>query len=216
MLDAEGVVHVPSHLSDAEAACLPCAGVTAWHATSTSANLKPSDTVLTQGTGGVSLFALQFARTRGTRAMITSSSDAKLARARELGAWELINYVTTPEWGIAARGLTDGVGVDHVVELGGAGTLAQSLRAVRMGGHISMIGVLTGPGQADPRPILMKSVRVNGIFVGSRAMFEDMNEAVSVHGLRPVVDRVFPFGELPAALEYMQSGKHFGKIALSA
>jgi NADPH:quinone reductase-like Zn-dependent oxidoreductase len=214
VLDAEGVVAVPAHLTDEEAATLPCAAVTAWHALMTEGNLQPGDTVLTQGTGGVSLFALQFARLAGARVLITSSSDAKLARAREMGAGDGINYKTTPEWEEKVRELTGGAGVDHVVELGGAGTLGKSLRAVRTGGTISLIGVLAGGGQVNPMPILMKNVRVQGIFVGSRAMFEAMNRAIALHQLRPVVDRVFPFAEIAAALRHLESGAHFGKVCL--
>ena len=151
--------------------------------------------MLVQGTGGVSLFALQFARMAGARVIATSSSDAKLARARELGASDGINYKTTPDWDVAARNLTEGLGVDHVVEVGGAGTLPRSIKAVRLGGHIALIGVLTGGGEVDPRPLLMKNIRLQGIYVGSRAMFEAMNRAIALHKLRPVIDRVFPFDQ---------------------
>ena len=175
ILPASGVVAIPDHLSFEEAATLPCAALTAWHALFDSGHLKPGESVLVQGTGGVSLFALQFAKLAGTRVIATSSSDTKLSRARDLGASDVVNYKTTPEWGKAVLGLTGGAGVDHVVEVGGAGTLGQSLRAVKVGGHVAMIGVLTGAGEAGVTPILMKSVRVQGIFVGSRAMFEDMN-----------------------------------------
>jgi NADPH:quinone reductase-like Zn-dependent oxidoreductase len=216
MLHEDGVVHVPAHLSDEEAASLPCAAVTAWHALITEGGLKPGDTILTQGTGGVSLFALQFAKAAGARVIITSSSDAKLQRARELGAADGVNYKTTPEWEDRVRELTGGAGVDHVVELGGAGTLGKSLKAVRTGGRISLIGVLTGGGQVNPMPILMKNVRVQGIYVGSREMFEAMNRAIALHQLRPVVDRVFPFTEVAAALRHMESGSHFGKVCLRA
>lgn len=215
VLDAEGLVPVPGHLSYEEAATLPCAAVTAWNALVTSGSLRAGDTVLVQGTGGVSLFALQFARMAGARVIATSSSDVKLARVKELGASDGINYKTTPEWGTRARELAGGAGVDHVVEVGGAGTLAQSLKAVRMGGRISLIGVLTG-GQTDPIPILMKSVSVQGIFVGSREMFEAMNRAIALSGLKPVIDRVFPFAAYPQALRHMESGAHFGKIVLRA
>jgi NADPH:quinone reductase-like Zn-dependent oxidoreductase len=214
-LDAQGLVSVPGHLSYEEAATLPCAAVTAWNALFASGNLKADDTVLIQGTGGVSLFALQFARLLAARVIATSSSDAKLARIQELGASDGINYKTTPEWGTRALYLTGGAGVDHVVEVGGAGTLAQSLKSVRMGGRISLIGVLTG-GQIDPIPIIMKSVSLQGIFVGSREMFETMNRVIALNGLRPVIDRVFPFAAYPEALRLMESGAHFGKIVLAA
>jgi NADPH:quinone reductase-like Zn-dependent oxidoreductase len=214
VLDAEGVVPVPAHLTDEEAATLPCAALTAWHALIVEGGLKAGDTVLTQGTGGVSIFALQFARMTGARVIATSSSDAKLARVREMGASDGINYKATPDWEEKVRALTSGAGVDHVVEVGGAGTLGKSLRAVRLGGRISLIGVLAGGGPVNPLPILMKNVRVQGIFVGSREMFEAMNRAIALHQLRPVVDRVFPFTEAREALRYMENGAHFGKICL--
>ena len=215
VLHEDGVVPVPEHLTDEEAATLPCAAVTAWHALIAEGNLKAGDTVLVQGTGGVSLFALQFARLGGARVIATSSSDAKLERARALGASDGINYKATPEWEEKARELTGGAGVDHVVEVGGAGTLAKSLRAVRMNGRISLIGILSGgAGQVNPIPILMKNVRVQGIYVGSREMFEAMNRAIALHKLRPEVDRVFAFAEIREALRHMESGAHFGKICL--
>jgi NADPH:quinone reductase-like Zn-dependent oxidoreductase len=214
VLPADGVVHVPAHLSDEEAATLPCAAVTAWNALVASGGLKAGASVLTQGTGGVSLFALQFARLSGARVIATSSSDAKLARALKMGASDGINYKTNPDWEKKVVELTGSVGVDHVVEVGGAGTLPRSLKAVRMAGTISLIGVLSGAGEINPTPILMRNVRVQGIFVGSREMFEAMNRAISLHQLKPVVDRVFPFDEAREALRYMESGAHFGKIAI--
>lgn len=214
VLDAEGVVPVPEHLSDEEAATLPCAALTAWHALVASGRLKADDTVLTQGTGGVSMFALQFAQLLGARVIATSGSDAKLARLLSLGASDGVNYKTVPEWGPRVRELTRGVGVDHVVEVGGANTLGQSLRAVRMGGRISLIGILSGRGLVDPSLIPMKKVCVQGIYVGSRVMFEAMNATIASHRLRPIMDRVFPFSELPAAFRHLESGAHFGKIAL--
>jgi NADPH:quinone reductase-like Zn-dependent oxidoreductase len=215
VLSEEGVVPVPAHLTDEEAATLPCAAVTAWNALVPSGHVKAGDTLLAQGTGGVSLFALQFARLNGARILITSSRDDKLARALQLGASDGINYKKTPEWEERVRELTNGVGVDHVVEVGGAGTLGKSLRAVRTGGHIALIGVLTGnSGQVNPVPVLMKGVRLQGIYVGSRAMFEAMNRAIALHQLRPVVDRVFPFAEVREAFRYMESGAHFGKICV--
>jgi NADPH:quinone reductase-like Zn-dependent oxidoreductase len=216
VLDAEGLVPVPDHLTDEEAATLPCAAVTAWNAVVASGCVKSGDVVLIQGTGGVSIFALQFARLHGARVIATSSSDDKLGRVLELGASDGINYRQTPEWGQAARKLAGGGGVDHVIEVGGAGTLGESLRAVRMAGQIALIGVLSGMGQMNPLPLLMKHVRLHGIFVGSRAMFEAMNRAIALHQLRPVVDRIFDFHELPAALRHMESGGHFGKICLRA
>jgi NADPH:quinone reductase-like Zn-dependent oxidoreductase len=209
-----GLVLLPDHLTFEEGATLPCAAVTAWNALFEHGGLRAGETVLVQGTGGVSLFALQFARIAGARVIATSSSDEKLERARTLGASDGINYNTTPDWDARARELT-GRGVDHVVEVGGAGTLSRSLRAVRMGGHVSMIGVLTGgSAEVNTLPILMKTVRVQGIFVGSRAMFEAMNRAISQHAMRPVVDRVFPFEQTPDAYRHMESGAHFGKIVI--
>jgi NADPH:quinone reductase-like Zn-dependent oxidoreductase len=214
VLSEESVVPVPEHLSDEEASTLPCAAVTAWNGLVVSGHVKPGDSVLVQGTGGVSLFALQFARLAGARVIATSSSEEKLAKVRAMGASDGINYRTTAEWGDPVRQLTGGRGVDHVIEVGGAGTLAQSLRAVRTSGHIALIGVLTGHGQFNPVPILMKGVRVSGIYVGSRDMFEVMNRAISLHQLRPVIDRVFPFASAPDAFRHMESAAHFGKIVV--
>lgn len=215
VLGEDGVVGVPEHLTDEEAACLPCAALTVWHALFTKGGLKAGETVLVQGTGGVSLFALQFAAMTGARVIATSSSDEKLARAIQMGASDGINYKQTPEWDKRVRELTDGVGVDHVVEVGGAGTLARSLRAVRRGGTVSLIGVLSGnAGEVNPLPILMNGIRVQGIYVGSGEMFEAMNRAISVRELRPVVDRVFPFEEAREAFRYMESAAHFGKISV--
>lgn len=214
VLDEDGVVHVPEYLTDEEGATLPCAAVTAWNALITSGGVKAGDTVLVQGTGGVSIFALQFAQLLGARVIATSSSDEKLESVRQLGAWETINYQQTPDWGKKVQELT-AIGVDYVVEVGGAGTLNQSLRAVRYGGQISLIGVLSGgSGEISTASILRKNVRVQGIYVGSREMFKAMNKAIAFHKLYPVVDRVFPFSEAPEALKYMESGAHFGKICI--
>lgn len=216
VLSEEGVVKTPAHLSDEEAATLPCAAVTAWSALVGEGNLRAGETVLLQGTGGVSIFALQIARLFGARTIITSSREEKLARCRELGADEGINYRETPEWGEKVRELTGGLGVDHVVEVGGGGTFAQSLKAIKVGGTISVIGALTG-GVAAGLPltqILMQKVRVQGILVGSRDDFEAMNRAIALHGLRPVLDRFFPFEDARAAFEHMASGSHFGKIVV--
>ncbi|MFO0876903.1 MAG: NAD(P)-dependent alcohol dehydrogenase [Gemmataceae bacterium] len=214
VLSEQSVVPVPEHLSDEEASTLPCAAVTAWNGLLEAGRVRPGDTVLVQGTGGVSLFALQFARLAGARVIATSSSEEKLARVQALGASNGINYRTTPEWGESVRHLTHGRGVDHVVEVGGAGTLAQSLRAVRTGGHLALIGVLSGYGQFNPLPILMKGVRVCGIYVGSREMFESMCRAIHLHQVRPVIDRVFSFREAVAAFRHMESAAHFGKIVI--
>ena len=209
----EGLVRVPDHLSYEEAATLPCAAVTAWNALETFGNVKSGDTVLTMGTGGVSIFALQFAKASGARVIATSSDDAKLARLREMGADETINYRTVPDWEKDVLRLTGGAGVDHVVEIGGAGTLNKSVASARVGGQVALIGVLT-QGDFNPIAVLMKSVTLQGIFVGSRAMFEDMNRSISANGLRPVIDRTFSFGEVRQALQHLESGRHFGKIVI--
>lgn len=212
----DGLVHFPAHMTHEEAATLPCAAVTAWQGQVTKGGMKAGDTILVQGTGGVSIFALQFGIMAGARVIITSSSDEKLARARQLGAWETINYKTTPEWGKRVLELTNGEGVDHVVEVGGAGTLEQSFQATCVGGTISLIGVLTGfAGKVDPYPVLRKGLRLQGIYVGSREMFEAMNKALAIHQTKPVIDRIFPFAETREALKYMESAAHFGKIVIT-
>jgi NADPH:quinone reductase-like Zn-dependent oxidoreductase len=170
---------------------------------------------LLQGTGGVSIFALQFAKALGARALITSSHDQKLSRALALGADGGTNYKVHPDWDKWAREQCGGTGVDIVVEVGGAGTLERSIKAVRIGGHIALIGVLAGTGAFNPIQLLMKAVRVQGVFVGSRAMFEDMNRLIVGEGIRPVIDRVFPFSESVAAFKYLESGSHFGKVVIS-
>jgi NADPH:quinone reductase-like Zn-dependent oxidoreductase len=213
-LPESGLVKVPDHLSFEEASTLPCAALTAWHALMEGGGLKAGQSVLIQGTGGVSLFALQFATMAGARVIATSSSDAKLARVRDLGASDGINYKTTPDWDVAARNLTEGRGVDHVIEVGGAGTLPRSMKAVKLGGHIALIGVLGGGGEIDPRPLLMKNIRLQGIYVGSRAMFETMNRAIALHKLKPIIDRVFPFDQAVAAYQHLESGTHFGKVVI--
>jgi NADPH:quinone reductase-like Zn-dependent oxidoreductase len=216
VFEEDGLVKAPAHLTDAQAASLPCAAVTAWHALFEEGPHFSGDTVLVQGTGGVSLFALQFAKQAGLSVIVTSSSDAKLERARTLGADETINYKTTPDWEEAARKLTGGLGVDHVIEVGGSDTLPRSLKAVRMGGTVSVIGVLSGVGDTvGPRGLLVNSLRLQGIYVGSRAMFERMNRAIEAGKLQPVVDRVFPFAEALEAYRHMESQKHFGKICIS-
>jgi NADPH:quinone reductase-like Zn-dependent oxidoreductase len=215
LLEENGVVPVPAYLTDEEAATLPCAALTAWNALVNYGGLKAGDTVLVQGTGGVSIFALQFARLMGARVIVTSSSDEKLARAEKLGASAGVNYRTHPKWEDAVRELTGGIGVDHVVEVGGAGTLAQSFKAVRRSGRISVIGVLSGAAaEVNPMPVLMRGLTLQGIFVGSRRMFLDMNRALVASSLRPVVDRVFPFKEAKEAFAYLHSGAHFGKVVI--
>jgi NADPH:quinone reductase-like Zn-dependent oxidoreductase len=212
-LKAGGLVKVPEHLSFAEAATLPCAGLTAWRALVAVGRLKAGDTVLLLGTGGVSIFALQFATLMGARVIITSSSDEKLARARELGAWQTVNYRTTPDWEKPVLEMTGGRGVDLTVEVGGAGTLEKSIAATRIAGTIGFIGVLAG-GQVNPRPIMSKSLTVQGIYVGSRNLFRDMNRAIAAAGLRPVIDRTFAFDEAPQAYRAMQAAGHFGKLVI--
>ncbi|MCY4396156.1 MAG: NAD(P)-dependent alcohol dehydrogenase [Rhodospirillaceae bacterium] len=213
VLNAHGVVPVPAHLDYAEAATLPCAALTAWNGLAVSGGLKAGDTVLLLGTGGVSIFALQFCAMTGAQAIITSKSDDKLARARKMGAWRTINYAETPDWASAVNDMTGGAGVDHVVEVGGGGTLEQSIEAVRVGGHIAMIGVLT-QGAVNPTPILRKSIRLHGIYVGSRAMFLDMNAAIEAGGLKPVIDRRFAFADAPDTYRCMEAAGHFGKIVI--
>jgi NADPH:quinone reductase-like Zn-dependent oxidoreductase len=213
-LSEEGLVKTPEHLSDVEAATLPCAAVTAWSSL-VEGGLKAGESVLLLGTGGVSLFALQLAVLQGARAIITSSSDDKLERARRLGAAAGINYRQVPDWGARVKELTGGEGVDYVLEVGGAGTLQQSLVAVRPGGRIYLIGVLGGNTTEVSIPaIQMRRIRVEGVLVGSRASFEAMNRAVSLHRLQPVIDRTFPLAEARAAFEHMAAGRHFGKICI--
>jgi len=210
----DGLVRIPDHLSYQEAATLPCAAVTAWNALVNVGRIKAGDTILTLGTGGVSVFAIQIAKLHGARVIATSSSDEKLARVRKLGADETINYKTTPDWDAEVLRLTGGAGVDHVVEVGGAGTLPRSANATRVGGVISVIGILAQGEGLNPLKVLMKTLLVQGIFVGSRHMFEELNHAVTVARLKPVIDRTFAFGQLREALDYMHSGAHCGKIVI--
>jgi NADPH:quinone reductase-like Zn-dependent oxidoreductase len=215
VLNQDGVVALPEHLSYAEGATLPCAALTAWHGLISKGLLTAGERILILGTGGVSIFALQFARLQGAEVIVTSSSDEKLERAKQLGATETINYKTTPNWEETVYELTNHVGVDHVVEVGGAGTLAKSLKAVKYGGRISLIGVLTGfGGEVNPWTVIAKSLVVQGIYVGSREMFEAMNRAIALHRLRPVIDRVFAFADAPDAYRYLKSGAHFGKVVI--
>ena len=214
LLDAEGVSRIPDHLSFAEAATLPCAGLTAWRALFDEARIRPGDTVLVQGTGGVSIFALQFAKLAGASVVVTSSSDAKLERAKALGADHTINYRAVSEWGKAAADWAGG-GIDHIVEVGGKDTFQQSIEAAKVGGNILVIGVLSGFSQEISIPgIFSKNLHITGLSVGSRRMFESMAAAISRNRLRPVVDRTFDFDAVPEALRLMQSGGHFGKIAI--
>jgi NADPH:quinone reductase-like Zn-dependent oxidoreductase len=211
----EGLVAIPEHLTDEEAATLPCAAVTAWNALAGKGSVRAGDTVVTLGTGGVSIFVLQLARLFGARVIVTSSSNDKLARAKELGAWHGIHYLERPEWADGVLEVTGGVGADHVVELGGAGTLGQSLKAVRPGGEISIIGVLAGAvTELDLTSVLMRGLRLQGVLVGSREHFEDVNRALAHHRLRPVLDRTFDFADAPAAFRHLATGRHFGKVVV--
>jgi len=215
VLEEEGVVKIPEHLSIEEGATLPCAGVTAWTAIVQHAKLIAGNTVLLQGTGGVSIFGLQLAHAMGVGVIITSSSDEKLRRAKELGAACGINYKTTPEWDKAAVAFNGGRGVDHVVEVGGANTLTRSFGAIRNGGKISMIGGLSGGAkELNPGLIFSKRANVQGIYVGSTETFEAMNAAIAANKITPVVDRVFGFDEAQAAYKHMAAGAHFGKIVI--
>jgi NADPH:quinone reductase-like Zn-dependent oxidoreductase len=214
LLSEQGVVRVPDHLSFVEAATLPCAALTAWTAL-TQADLRAGDVLLVQGTGGVAMFGLQLGRLLGAQVIVTSSSDEKLEQARRHGAWQTINYRSVPAWGAKARELTGGRGVDHVLELGGGATLAQSLAAVRPGGVISVIGILGGTSvELSLLPILMSAVRLQGVLVGHREGFEAMNRAIAAHRLVPIVDGVVPWLEARAALERMEAGAHLGKLCL--
>lgn len=208
------LVRVPNHLTYEEAATLPCAAVTAWNALVT-AGVGPGSSVLLQGSGGVSLFGLQFAKALGASVFITSGSDEKLSRALALGADAGTNYRTNPDWDKWTRQQSGGAGADVVLEVGGAGTLERSVRAVRTGGHVALIGVLAGGTAFNPIQVLMKAVRVQGVFVGSRAHFEALNAVLTRDTLRPVIDRTFPLAEGAAALRHMESGAHFGKLVLT-
>jgi NADPH:quinone reductase-like Zn-dependent oxidoreductase len=211
-----GVIGVPEHLSDEAAATLPCAALTAWSALVELGEVTAGETVLVQGTGGVSVFALQLARLAGARVIVTSSSDDKLSRARELGAWQTINYREDASWGKTARSMTDGLGVDHVVDVGGAETLEQSLRAAGVGATVSVIGVLSGAAASlNIAGILMQNITLRGILVGSKERFERMNRAIANHRLEPVVDRIFTFADTPDAFAHMAAGRHFGKVCIA-
>ena len=214
-LPAESVVAIPEHLTYEEAATLPCAGVTAWNAITTAGKVRPGQTVLIQGTGGVSIFALQFAKLAGARVIGTSSSDEKLARARSLGLDAGLNYTTSPDWAPWVLEQTGGEGADLVVEVGGAGTLPQSLKAVRVGGTVAQIGVLAGiEEKLLIAPILHKQINIQGIYVGSKQNFVEMNTAITHSGLTPVIDKIYGFSDVRDALSTMEAGSHFGKIVI--
>lgn len=213
------VSKVPDYLTDEEVATLPCAALTAWRAMFVDARLEPGDTVVLQGTGGVSIFGLQFAKAAGLRTIITSSSDEKLTRATALGATHTVNYKDVPDWHRPVRELTGGRGADFIMEVGGAGTLIESLKSVRMAGHIAVIGVLTDasapPAKLSASVMIATAAKVQGLSVGSREMFEAMCRALTLHRIRPVVDRVLPWSDARVAVEEMARGSHFGKIVLT-
>lgn len=212
---ANSMTRIPEGYSYAEAATLPCAALTAWRGLITEAKIKPGDWVLTQGTGGVSIFALQLAKAMGARVIATSSSDAKLEKLKALGADHLINYKETPNWGKKAKELTGGIGVDEVVEIGGPGTMAQSIQASRIGGHISLIGVLTGvSGEVPTAALFSANITLSGITVGSRQEQEDMIAAIEASGIKPLIDRSFPLEQLGAAFGHQAAQAHFGKIVV--
>ena len=214
VLSAAGVIPVPVGYDVAAAATLPCAALTAWRALVEVGGMKAGDKVLLLGTGGVSIFALQFAVAAGAEVIITSSSDAKLERARAMGAHHTINYRSTPEWQDAVRALTGGQGVDITVEVGGPGTVARSVEATGVGGTVALIGILTG-GQFNPTAVMRKSINLQGVYVGSRRMFADMNRAIALHGISPVIDQTFAFDQAPAAFHAMAGQGHFGKIVVT-
>lgn len=214
-VSANALSRQPKGLTHAEAATLPCAALTAWKALMVDGPLLPGQTVVVQGTGGVSVFALQLAKAAGAIVIATSSSDDKLERMRALGADHLINYRQQPQWARSVLEYTQGVGVDHVIEVGGAATLGQSLRAARVGGHVAMIGVLTGHDGPVPTALLMaKNIRLQGVTVGSRAHQMDMVRAMESFGLKPVIDAHFPLEDLAEAFRHQEAGKHFGKIVV--
>lgn len=213
LLSETGAVHIPAHMSFEEAATLPCAALTAWNCLLEQGGLKAGNTALFLGTGGASIAGLQIAKMVGARAIITSSSDEKLERARTLGADELINYRQTPDWEAQVLEKTDGVGVDVTIETGGGGTLEKTIEATRIGGIISLIGVLTG-GTIDPTAVMRKSIRLQGVYVGNRRMFEDMNAAFALNQVHPVIDQVFNFEDARAAYHAMRTAGHFGKLVV--
>jgi NADPH:quinone reductase-like Zn-dependent oxidoreductase len=215
-LPTAGLVRIPGHLSYEDAATLPCAAVTAWNALFSASHTQPGDTVLIEGTGGVSIFALQFARMAGARVLGISSSDEKLERAKALGLDAGLNYRTHPDWEKWVLEQTGGEGVDLVVEVGGSGTLPRAIKATRPWGTVAQIGVLSGAAETvDVRPILARQIRIHGVYVGSKADFAAMNTAISEAKLKPVIDSVFPFAEAPAALRHMESAAHFSKIVIA-
>ena len=216
LLSEQGVTRVPAGYSDEEAATLPCAALTAWRGLVVEGKVKSGDVVVVQGTGGVSIFALQFAKAAGATVIVTSSSDEKLARAKALGADHFINYKSTPDWAKDVRKFTGGLGADHIIEVGGAGTFEQSLRAIKLGGNIAVIGILGGfVKDLNVASIFVSNSHIHGVTVGSREQFESMTRAIEATGIRPVIDKRFPLAESRAAFECMKSGAHFGKIVMT-
>ena len=216
LLSEQGVTQVPAGYSDEDAATLPCAALTAWRGLVLQGQVKPGDVVLVQGTGGVSIFALQFAKAAGATVIVTSSSDEKLERARALGADHFINYKSTPDWAKEVRKLTGNRGADHIIEVGGAGTFEQSLRAVRLGGKIAVIGILGGfVKDLNVAAIFATNATIHGITVGSHEQFESMTRAIEAMGIKPVIDKRFPLAEMRDAFECMKAGAHFGKIVVT-
>jgi NADPH:quinone reductase-like Zn-dependent oxidoreductase len=214
-MPAHSFTKAPSDFTHVEAATLTCAAVTAWRGLVVCGRMKPGDTVLILGTGGVSLFALQFAKAAGARVIATSSSEEKLEKLKALGADTVINYKAVPDWGQKVKDLTDGRGVDHVIEVGGPGTLAQSITACRTGGHIALIGVLTGfAGEVTIPALFSNQIRISGISIGSRADQEDMIRAINANRLKPVIDCIFALQDIATAFRYYESQKHFGKVCL--
>ncbi len=215
VLNERDAVSIPQTLSFEQAATLPCAGVTAWHALVTVCRVKAGESILVIGTGGVSILALQLAKAAGCRVFVVSSSDEKLQRAATLGAEGLVNYRSTPQWGQEILKITGGIGINHVIETGGPGTLAKSMEAVAYAGHIALIGVVAGfEGDTNPHPIMRKSASMHGIFVGNRAMFEELNRAIDANRIEPVIDKVFDFDAAADAYRYLQSAAHFGKVVI--
>lgn len=216
VFDQNGLVRIPNHLSFEEAATLPCAAVTAWNALYGLKPLQAGQSVLVLGTGGVSIFGLQLAHAAGARVIATSSSNAKLEKAKALGADEVINYKTHPDWATEVKRLTGGRGVDHVIEIGGTGTLAQSIGSVNIGGIVSLVGLLAAVDapSMNPMPILTSGAIVRGVLVGSRELFENMNRAIAHHRIKPVIDSVFPFDQAAKALQALHAQQHVGKIVI--
>ena len=212
---ADALLSIPDHLSYEQAAALPCAAVTAWNGLFVSGHLKPGQTLLLQGTGGVSLFGLQFGKIAGANIILLSSSDAKLERARALGADHTINYKSTPDWEKEIHKITNGRGVDLTLEVGGTGTLSKTLKATTYAGQVSLIGVLTGiSGDVQIAPVLHKAITIRGIYVGSRTIFESMNRAIAQHKIEPIIDQVFSFDQALDAFRHLESAQHFGKIVI--